>query len=456
MPETEASIIIPVRNNWDFTRACLKALGRTLRGEAVEVIVADNASTDVTPQGCPALGASLFGARFHYLRLEQNINFGPASNLGAKNAAGKYLIFLNNDTVPLDGWYRPLLNDFAAFPDIAATGPLLLYPKTAPLGHTVQHLGGFVSSHLHVGHLYEGLPEASPLVKKRRFFQFITAACLVMPRALFFEAGMFDEAFINGFEDVELCARLRQRGKWMTVNPASRVIHYQSQTPGRHAHEKENSALLRQKGLKFFVPDRHLHVERDGLELTLNDWQMPICRSPLLPAAAAPVGSSLQTALMRLVRAPFQEENWRLLLDTTASPDHKAGLLAAFATLFPSPWTALEAAGNALKRGDLEGVAHWLGRTLNSCSPSPEDYLADARQKAIWCRSINLESVARLYDAWSAEHADFKTATLRPLLAACARFSPVLRAELPARHAYLFGQWQERLAPILTAQGIPV
>lgn len=454
MPETEASIIIPVHNNWDFTRACLKALGRTTGGEAVEVIVVDNASTDVTPQGCPALGGSLFGGRFRYLRLEKNINFGPASNLGAKNATGNHLIFLNNDTVPLEGWYRPLLSDFAAFPDIAATGPLLLYPETAPLGHTVQHLGGYISPHLHVGHLYEGLPEASPLAKKRRFFQFITAACLVMPRALFFEAGMFDEAFINGYEDVELCARLRQRGRWMTVNPASRVIHHQGQTPGRRAHEKENSALLRQKGMKFFVPDRHLHLERDGLALALNDWQRQICRFPLPPAAAKPADPSPKAALARLVRNPFQEENWRRLIDATPDPEGRASLLNNFASLFPSPWVALEAAGNALGRGDLKSLAHWLGMTLNFCSP-PEDYLDAARKDAVLFHAIRLESVARLYEAWSAEHADFKTATLRPLLAACARFSPVLRAGLPERHACLFDQWRERLAPILAAQDVP-
>ena len=222
------SIIIPVYNQWELTRACLKALASTTKDVFIEVIVIDNASTDVTPQACPLLGKQLFGDAFRYIRCQSNINFGPASNIGAKMAVGEFLIFLNNDTVPLPGWYQPLIDDFSRFPNIAASGPLLLYPKSEPFGHTVQHLGVFVSPFLKVGHLYEGIPAESPLAHKRRFFQIITGACMVIPRKLFIAVGLFDEEFINGFEDVELCLRLRQQGYRMTVNPKAKVIHHTS------------------------------------------------------------------------------------------------------------------------------------------------------------------------------------------------------------------------------------
>ena len=130
----ESSIIIPVFNQWELSRACLKALASTTKGKSVEVIVVDNASTDVTPDACPFLGKQLFGGAFRYFRCTSNMNFGPASNIGAAIAVGKYLIFLNNDTVPLPGWYQPLIDDFSKFPKIAATGPLLLYPKSKPFG----------------------------------------------------------------------------------------------------------------------------------------------------------------------------------------------------------------------------------------------------------------------------------------------------------------------------------
>lgn len=251
----ESSIIIPVFNQWELTRACLKALASTIKDKSVEVIVVDNASTDVTQEACPFLGKQLFGNTFRYFRCTNNMNFGPASNIGAAMAVGEYLIFLNNDTVPLPGWYQPLIDDFSRFSKIAATGPLLLYPKSEPFGHTIQHLGVVVSPFLKVGHLYEGIPADSPLARKRRFFQIITGACMAIPRKLFIAVGLFDEKFINGFEDVDLCLRLRQQGYRMTVNPKAKVIHHKSQTPGRHQHEEANSRYLLQKCQNMFIPN---------------------------------------------------------------------------------------------------------------------------------------------------------------------------------------------------------
>ena len=64
MSEIESSVIIPVFNQWELTRACLKALAATTEGKAIEVIVVDNASSDETPEACPILGERLFGKFF--------------------------------------------------------------------------------------------------------------------------------------------------------------------------------------------------------------------------------------------------------------------------------------------------------------------------------------------------------------------------------------------------------
>jgi GT2 family glycosyltransferase len=212
--ESGVSIIIPVRNRWDLTEQCLRSLRQTLSDGTCEIIVVDNASADATPTECPTLGSGLFGRDFLYRRADRNLNFGPASNLGARLASRPFLCFLNNDTIALPGWLEPLVQDFAEYPDLAASGPVLLYPAgDNPLGDTVQHLGVFVNTLLKLGHLYEGIPAASPLTRKRRFFQVVTAACMCIPRALFEEAGGFTEGYINGFEDVDLCARLWRDGR---------------------------------------------------------------------------------------------------------------------------------------------------------------------------------------------------------------------------------------------------
>lgn len=140
MPKT--SVIIPVYDNWEMTRRCIKSLAENTAGASLEVLVVDNASTDATARGCPVLGKQLFGERFTFIRNEQNNNFAGACNQGAKLARGEFLIFLNDDTELLPNWYAPLLEDFCNYQNLGATGPVCLYPPAQPLGYTIQHLGG--------------------------------------------------------------------------------------------------------------------------------------------------------------------------------------------------------------------------------------------------------------------------------------------------------------------------
>ncbi|MBR4741508.1 MAG: glycosyltransferase family 2 protein, partial [Desulfovibrio sp.] len=279
----KTSLIIPVYNQWRFTKACLEALAETIGEEDCEIIVVDNGSSDETVSDCALLGNALFSARFRYKRLNTNCNFGPASNIGAKLARGEFLLFLNNDTAPQNSWLSPLLDDFSTFPNLGATGPLLLYPETEPFGHSIQHLGVTVTPYLSVSHLYEGIPAKSPLAQKRRFFQIITAACMLIPKRTFMDAGMFDEHYINGVEDIDLCAHLFAKNLRMTVNPKALVIHHTSQTPGREKHEAENYAYFQTHCQPLLSQDMDFQVEQDGMELRLNPWLVfyPHCKQEI-------------------------------------------------------------------------------------------------------------------------------------------------------------------------------
>ena len=415
----EASIIIPVFNQWHLTRACLRALAATTKGKSVEVLIMDNASTDDTPEACPLLGKQLFGDAFRYFRSSQNINFGPASNLGAKHAQGKYLIFLNNDTIPLPGWYQPLIDDFTKFPHIAATGPLLLYPESTPFGYTVQHLGVAVTPLLRVTHLYEGIPADSPLARKRRFFQIITAACMVIPRTLFMEAGLFDEQLINGFEDVDLCLRLKQQGYQMTVNPNTRVVHYTSQTPGRHTFEKKNSIYAFNKCAKMLVPDWHEHLKYDGLALRIGTWQdigvfcpSETCHQLDSMATAA----SYESLKSLLLRHPFWEKGWELLLSSCPNEREKAILQSISYRLYPDANKALEFYASAMVAGDRQRAADWLNKS-KSFLVSLKKYVNKGKELRSWCDSIGFADLAGQYTDWLAHAERFSKEQLQPFLA---------------------------------------
>lgn len=272
--------VIPVFNKWELTRACLESLRQCTVGVDFEVVVADNASSDATATDCQPLGQALFPGRFRVLRFEANRNFGPACNAGARAAASPLLFFLNNDTLLSPNWLPPLMRTLEADARVGAVGPLLRYPDDPHLGARVQHLGIAVEPQLHFRHLHEFFPIGHPLVRKRRAVQALTAAALLLPRALFDECGGFCEEYRNGGEDIELGVRISRKGLQQMCVPESVVTHLASQTPGRNDHEAHNARVLKERCLALLVPDLAFHAAHDGYELRLNAVLRPYLALP--------------------------------------------------------------------------------------------------------------------------------------------------------------------------------
>lgn len=410
MPGFESSIVIPAFNKWDLTRRCLKSIAATTDKSNVEVIVVDNASSDATQKGCQFLGRQLFGDSFQYIRNDENRNFSGASNRGAHAARGEFAIFLNNDTEVQPGWYQPLIQDFATYPDIAATGPLLLYPEEGPLGKLVQHLGVyFFNPSMFFGHLYRGIPAKSPLAGKRRFFQVITAACMVIRKKLFLEIGGFDENFINGFEDVDLCGRLCSKGWRMTVNPDAVVLHYESQTPGRHEHEDHNSQYLKNKSLCFFSPDLESHLKNDELTLRLTKWlslqiSMPEKKTRELGHLLPHV--STEDLKNMIVANPFWREGWEELLQRDIDNNERHILGKSFVTLFSYPESILKLANTEWARQDANLLGSCI-KKLSFFADIPSIYLECARAGVKWCTSQGMKNLALQYAAFMENYQQF-------------------------------------------------
>jgi tetratricopeptide (TPR) repeat protein len=114
-------------------------------------------------------------------------------------------------------------------------------------------------------HIYQKRPADSPMVNRRREFQCVTAACMLVRRAVFEQVGQFDEGFKNGFEDVDLCLKIREM-KWRIIyRPDSVVYHLESQTPGRKAHETDNARRLRERWAhKWWIADEDTLYLSDG------------------------------------------------------------------------------------------------------------------------------------------------------------------------------------------------
>lgn len=230
------SIIIPVFNKCDLTAQCLKALAEATTKTAHEIIVVDNASSDATPQRLGEIRAT----NLRVIRNETNRGFAGACNQGAAAAKGRFFLFLNNDTIPVQGWLEPLVEEMRANPNVAMVGGKLLYESGL-----VQHAGvAFARETRSPFHPHRLLRMDDPRVNVRRELQAVTAACVLIRPKAFQECGGFREDYRNGYEDLDLCLEIRKRGGVIVYQPKSIVIHLESQTPGRMKFDNENRALF--------------------------------------------------------------------------------------------------------------------------------------------------------------------------------------------------------------------
>ncbi len=225
------SIVIPVYDNWWLTARSLRALD-ALRDVAppFEAIVVDNASSDETPEGMRAF------PWVRYDRLERNQNFAGACNAGARAANAPLVLFLNNDAYPIGDALTPLAAAFER-PEVTVAGGALFFEDG------VTQCAGFVllpNAHWHYSH--RNLPPSLSGVVQPRDVLAVSGAAMVVRTQWFRDAGGFDETYVNGFEDVDLCMRVRERGGAIAYVAESRFAHYEAASARRYAREAENEA----------------------------------------------------------------------------------------------------------------------------------------------------------------------------------------------------------------------
>jgi GT2 family glycosyltransferase len=250
------SIVIPVHNRAGLTRKCLDALLPGIPAGVAEVIVVDDASTDTT-----AKLVSEYGPPVRLVRREVNGGFAVACNEGAAASDAEYIVFLNNDTVPLDGWLDALLRYADAHPDAAVVGSKLLFPND-----TIQHAGVVICQDGRPRHVYAGFPADHPAVNRSRRFQAVTAGCALVRRAAFEEANGFDESFRNSLEDADLCLRLGQLGREIHYCHESVLYHLESVSRAPRSKEaRENSRLFHERWGGVANRDDIAYYIEDGL-----------------------------------------------------------------------------------------------------------------------------------------------------------------------------------------------
>ncbi len=357
-PRFVCSIVIPVWNKVDLTRQCLEALGPATEDVPFEVIIVDNGSTDGTSQLLNSLGGDV-----RIITNQTNLGFAKACNQGAAAATGEYLVFLNNDTIPLKGWLSALVEEVRQRPDIAIVGSKLLYRD-----RTVQHAGVAVDRlSMTPYHIYRGFPDDHPAVNKRRELNAVTGACLLIRKDVFEEVQGFDEAYVNGFEDVDLCFKVREKGRRIVYQPRSVLYHLESQTPGRKAHDLPNAVRLSRRWGRnwWLVDDDSLYLEDGYRTLAIEKDGVVVNELRLLMSEQERQAWGLVAEMQRAAGRRDEAAVVQFLACATEWPDDRSLLR----------WAATVA--EALDRPDLAGAFH---RRIPRCDDPVSGELDRIRQ----------------------------------------------------------------------------
>lgn len=230
---SSVSFVVPLFNHFAETREMLASLRASLpEGLNYEIILADDASTD----GTAAWLKTLRDPQIQGVLSAENRGYAANNNAGARLARGELLALLNNDLLFEPGWLEPMLACLhSAELNAGAVGNI----QVRVADGEVDHAGVVLTPAGQLHHL--GAPPDAPYAKALA----VTGACLLLRKADFDAVGGFDEAFVNGCEDIDLCFKLRAAGKAIYLASNSRIRHHVSLSRKAHAaQDLRNSRRL--------------------------------------------------------------------------------------------------------------------------------------------------------------------------------------------------------------------
>lgn len=242
------TIIIPTRNELDVLRRCVTSILERTRYDRYDLVLVDNGSDD--PACLQWLARISEQPRVQVQYDDRPFNFSRLNNTAVRAASAEFVALLNNDVeVSSPDWLEEMLS-LAARPEVGAVGARLLYGD-----RSLQHGGVILGLQGGAGHVLKRLPytDAGPGGRARvvQSYLAVTAACLVVRRALYEQVGGMDEtAFAVAFNDVDFCLKLHAAGYRNLWTPYAELFHHESISRGKEAvearrprHERERAAL---------------------------------------------------------------------------------------------------------------------------------------------------------------------------------------------------------------------
>ncbi len=275
----KVSVIIPSKDHPELLRDCLRAITHTGQGVTYEIVVVDNGSRLENRQECQKLTEQMqcSGVEMLYLYEPMDFHFSRMCNLGAEKATGELLLFLNDDVELAEPDTLAEMARLAGKPYEGAVGLKLYYPE----GKRMQHAG---ITNLPMGpvHKLQFLEDDENYYFYRNAgthnLLAVTAACLMVSRDKFCEAGGFPEDLAVAFNDVSLCFRLYELGYYNSCICDKYAYHHESLSRGADEESKKLRRLMRERrklyekhpALEGVDPYYSKHLNRIGLDVRIR------------------------------------------------------------------------------------------------------------------------------------------------------------------------------------------
>jgi GT2 family glycosyltransferase len=238
------SLIIPTRNGMPLIRQCVASILEKTTYPNYEILIIDNGSDD--PEALRYLEEVAGNARVRIVRDDRPFNFSALNNAAVRQAEGTVIGLINDDIEVIAPEWLGEMVSLALQPAIGAVGARLLYPNdTLQHGGVILGLGGVAGhSHKHLPRHQQGYFCRAALVQS---FSAVTAACLVIRKAVYEEVGGLNETDLAvAFNDVDFCLRLREAGYRNVWTPYAELYQHESASRGSDSTRAKRTRFARE------------------------------------------------------------------------------------------------------------------------------------------------------------------------------------------------------------------
>ncbi len=260
MEKTDLSIIIVNYNTRDFLKKCLETLQLAINKASVktEIIIADNASTDGSLEYLEKTEEKK-KELIKVIKNKANLGFAKANNLALKKAQGRYILFLNPDTIIQEDTLETMLKFMDSHPKVGAATCRLELPDGQfdqpchrgfpTVWNSFCYFSGlskiFPQSKIFAGYSLGYLP-----LNKIHEIEACHGAFLIVRREVGEDLKWFDEDYFWYGEDLDFCYRLKQKGWQLMFVPTTKIIHYKGAASGIKKHSQGISPASKETKIK--------------------------------------------------------------------------------------------------------------------------------------------------------------------------------------------------------------